>query len=298
MDQGHCYVDRESKKRLIEPVYFERTMNAVYGSRIGRWLANVASSYLIFSRFYGWLQRLPITKKKIVPFVRRYEVNAEECTKELSAYRSFDDFFTRKLRPEARPIVQDENIAVAPADGRYLIYKNVSEFGEFVVKSKKFSLENLLGRRKDLVEEYSQGAMVIIRLAPFDYHRFHFPFDCVPSQSQLISGKLHSVHPLAMRDYFVHFCENKRMLTVLDSKMFGKVLYLEIGAMNVGSIHNTFIPGKLYRKGEEKGFFSFGGSSIILLFRPNVITFDEDLVCNSRMGLETFCKVGQSLGFY
>lgn len=258
MDHSHCYVDRESKKRLIEPVYCEKTMNAIYGSKIGRWLADIVSSYAVFSRFYGWIQRLPVTRKKIVPFVRRYDVNAQECTKELSAYRSFDDFFTRKLRPESRPIAQEDNVAVAPADGRYLIYKNVSEFGEFVVKSKRFSLEKLLGRKEKLVKRYAQGAMVIIRLAPFDYHRFHFPFDCVPSQSQLISGKLHSVHPLAMRDYFVHFCENKRMLTVLNSKLFGEVLCLEIGAMNVGSIHNTFVPGKMYRKGDEKGFFLLG----------------------------------------
>ncbi|ANH78636.1 phosphatidylserine decarboxylase [Candidatus Chlamydia sanziniae] len=289
------YIDRITGERVTEPIFYEKTMMFLYNSKLGRWLAGFFSTHPIFSRIYGWVQKQSWTRGKIRPFVQQYNISEEESVKPVSAYTSFNDFFTRKLKRKARPIFPGDNVCITPADGRYLIYSNASEFDEFVIKSKRFSLSKLLGDNQ-LVKLYAQGSMVFIRLAPFDYHRFHFPCDCLPQQTRCINGSLFSVHPLAIKDNFILFCENKRTATLLETKGFGNILYLEVGAMNIGSITQTFSPNQSYCKGAEKGFFSFGGSTIILLFLPNVIRFDEDLLKNSRMGLETRCLMGQSLG--
>lgn len=289
------YIDRETRQRVVEPIYYEATMNFFYNSKIGKKLSIFLSKNSLFSRIYGWLQKRSWTKRQIVPFMERYKISEKELQKPVSAYTSFNDFFTRKLRPEARPISPGANVCNMPVDGRYLVYPNISDLDTFVIKSKYFSLSKLLGN-SCLVNQYAQGSMVIARLAPFDYHRFHFPCDCIPGSARLINGYLFSVHPMAIKDNFILFCENKRAITVLHSEVFGDVLCLEVGALNVGSIEQTFSPGIFYRKGEEKGFFAFGGSTVILLFLPKVIQFESDLLKNSRMGLETHCLMGQSLG--
>ncbi|ANG65991.1 phosphatidylserine decarboxylase [Chlamydia gallinacea] len=289
------YIDRLTNRKVIEPVCYEKTMSLLYNSKIGRWISRLLSRSPIFTRIYGWMQKQPWTRRKIVRFVNKHNICTEELKKPLSEYSSFNDFFTRELRPTARSIAPGKDVCIMPSDGFYLVYPNVAEFGEFVVKSKRFSLPKLL-RDDALVKKYDAGSMVFSRLALFNYHRFHFPADCIPGKARCINGYLFSVHPIAMKDNFIFFCENKRMITELRTELFGDVLYLEVGALSVGSIVQTFIPGKQYFKGDEKGFFEFGGSTIILLFQPNKIRFEADLLKNSRMGLETRCLMGQALG--
>ncbi|WP_201456405.1 phosphatidylserine decarboxylase [Chlamydia sp. 17-3921] len=289
------YIDRLTKERVVEPIFYEKTMRFLYNSKIGKVLSILLSRNPFFSRFYGWVQRRSWTRKQIAPFVARYKISEKELEQPITAYKSFNDFFIRKLILEARPVCPGDHVCITPVDGRYLVYPNIADFNTFVIKSKYFSLPKLLGDSQ-LVEQYALGSMVIARLAPFDYHRFHFPCDCIPEETRLINGHLFSVHPMAIKNNFILFCENKRAITVLRSEIFGKVLYLEVGALNVGSIEQTFSLGKPYRKGEEKGFFSFGGSTVILLFLPHSIRFEDDLLRNSRMGLETRCLMGQALG--
>ena len=138
--------------------------------------------------------------------------------------------------------------------------------------------------------------MAIIRLAPPDYHRFHFPFNCLPLPSSQIDGTLYSVNPIALKKDINILTKNKRERTQLNSKFFGQVQYIEIGATHVGTIHQTFIPNEAYAKGDEKGYFSFGGSCIVLLFEPHSIQFDQDLVEASQKNIETRCLMGQPLG--
>ncbi|ACZ32726.1 phosphatidylserine decarboxylase [Chlamydia pneumoniae LPCoLN] len=289
------YIDRITKKKVIEPIFYEKTMLFLYNSKLGKKLSVFLSTHPIFSRIYGWLQRCSWTRRQIRPFMNRYKISEKELTKPVADFTSFNDFFTRKLKPEARPIVGGKEVFITPVDGRYLVYPNVSEFDKFIVKSKAFSLPKLLGDH-ELTKLYAHGSIVFARLAPFDYHRFHFPCDCFPQKTRCVNGALFSVHPLAVKDNFILFCENKRTVTVLETEQFGNVLYLEVGAMNVGSIVQTFSPNQTYPKGDEKGFFAFGGSTVILLFLPNAIRFDNDLLKNSRMGFETRCLMGQSLG--
>ncbi|SYX09386.1 Phosphatidylserine decarboxylase proenzyme,phosphatidylserine decarboxylase,Na /alanine symporter,phosphatidylserine decarboxylase,Phosphatidylserine decarboxylase [Chlamydia poikilotherma] len=289
------YIDRLTNQRVAESVCYEKTMTFLYTSRLGKWVPTLLSRSPFLSRLYGWIQKRSWTRKKIPGFIKRNHICAKEFKKSIAEFSSFNDFFTRELRPEARPVAQGNNICVTPVDGAYLIYPNVSEFGEFVVKSKRFSLSKLLGDPK-LVEKYASGSVVFARLALFDYHRFHFPVDCLAGPTHNINGYLFSVHPMALKDNFNVFCENKRTLTELKTEAFGDVLYLEVGALNVGSIIQTYIPGEKYSKGDEKGFFEIGGSTVIVLFEPGFVQFDADLLKNSRMGLETRCLMGQSLG--
>ena len=224
----------------------------------------------------------------IAPFIRKYKVDASEFEKQ--NFNTFNDFFTRKLKKEARPIIQDSKKLVFPADARYLAYQKIDQIH---AKGKTFSLHELL-KDSDLAARYIGGSMLIARLCPVDYHRFHFPSDGVPSSAKLISGHLFSVSPLALKKRLSILWENKRMLTTFETENFGKIAYLEIGATNVGSIRQTYTPFKTVKKGDEKGFFEFGGSCVILLFEPDTIIFDSDLIQNTQNGLETYAKMGES----
>jgi len=218
-----------------------------------------------------------------------------ECLLPVKAFPSFHDFFIRKLKPEVRPIAKGESLAILPADGRYLVYSNINKIENFNVKGQKFDLLRLL-QNSDLFERYKHGSMVIARLCPTDYHRFHFPCECLPSKSTMINGPLYSVNPIALKQRATILTENKRMLTQLKTHYFGTILYIEIGATFVGSIQQTYTPEVLCKKGEEKGYFEFGGSCIILLFEPKSILFDQDLIHTSRKQIETKAHFGSSLG--
>lgn len=285
------YIDRKTGASGNEKIYGEKSLRFLYSSHLGLFFARLLASTPLFSHLYGWWQTLPISKGKIVPFVKKFNIDASEFEKPLDAFTSFNDFFIRKLKPEVRPLAKG---VILPADGRYLFYQNIATCDGFLVKGKKFSLEQLIGENK-LAENYRDGSMVLARLCPTDYHRFHFPCDCIPNKARLINGPLYSVNPLAVKRRIEILAENKRMITQLQTKEYGSLLFIEIGATNVGSIHQLYTPNKPYNKGEEKGFFSFGGSSIILLFQADRIKIDHQLLKNSSQSIETLCLFGQPL---
>jgi phosphatidylserine decarboxylase len=293
------YIDRTTGREAIEKVYGGNALAFLYGEDVlsrlfGAPLMHALSRYPIFSAFYGWWQARGWTRNKIAPFIDRYGVEEAEFLKGSSEYSSFNDFFTRKLKPEARPIDPRPNVAVIPADARYWFYQDISQAEGFVVKGEKFCLRTLL-QDPDLAERYACGSMAIARLCPSDYHRYHFPCEGIAGPTDLINGYLYSVNPIAIRKDLTIFTQNKRTLCRLDSPLFGQVLYIEIGATFVGSIHQTYMPG-LQPKGGEKGYFSFGASSLILLFEPGRIAFDRDLLGASSKGQEIRCLMGQSMG--
>jgi phosphatidylserine decarboxylase len=148
----------------------------------------------------------------------------------------------------------------------------------------------------DLAHEYQNGAYIIVRLCPADYHRFHFPVAGTAHSAQLIPGKYYSVSPIALEKLARVYCQNKRMLTQIDSDHFGKVLMLEVGATFVGGMEQTFTPEQRVEKGEEKGYFKFGGSTVILFFQEGMIEIDGDLLKNTERGLETAVKMGMRIG--
>ena len=182
-----------------------------------------------------------------------------------------------------------------PADGRHLAFQNVDETAGFYAKGQKFSLESFFGDPA-LAAEFAGGALLISRLCPVDYHRFHFPVAGTPGEPRLINGFLYSVSPIALRLNLAYLWENKRMITFVDSPAFGRVAVCEIGATMVGSILQTFVPGRAVVKGEEKGLFKFGGSCVVTIFQKGRIRLDADLVRHSAEGLEVYAKMGDRLG--
>ena len=199
------------------------------------------------------------------------------------------------LQHEARPIAPGENVAVLPADGRHLVFPDVSRSEGFYVKGSTFTLAELLGDSA-LAERFKGGAMLISRLCPTDYHRFHFPVSGVPSQARLVKGSLYSVSPIALRRNIRYLVENKRFVTLIETKEFGTVAMLEVGATNVGSIIQDYEAGKEVAKGREKGMFAFGGSCVITLFQAGRVRFEEDLVSQSASFVETYARMGDRLG--
>lgn len=289
-------IDRSTSNKEIEKVYGEKALAFLYSDHF---LSNIflvlISKLPFFSMFYGFLQKRKYSKSKISPFIKKYDINTAEFEKKVDQFTSFNDFFIRKLKEGVRPSSKSEDIAALPSDARYMVFQDINTVDGFYVKGKKFTLNDFL-QDDTLANKYREGSMVIARLCPTDYHRFHFPVDCTVKSSKKINGYLYSVNPIAIRKNIEIYAENKREITVLETEKFGTVLYIEVGATNVGSIHRSFDVGSHYKKGEEKGYFSLGGSSVILLFEKNKIIFDEDLIANSMQKIETKALLGQSLG--
>lgn len=292
-------IDRLTGKKEIEEVYGGKYILLFYGksfvSRLLTLLLSPICKFSFFSKYYGYLQKKSKSKQKIKPFVEKYRLDAREFEKSLEEFSSFNDFFIRKLKKNARPIVADSSIATMPADGRYLVFDRVKECDYFYVKGKRFALDTFL-ESKELAKTYEEGSMVLVRLCPTDYHRFHFPFDCKPTTPKLINGTLYSVNPIALKRRLGILTENKRYISELKTEAFGDVLFAEIGATNVGTVHQTYPYNGSCKKGEEKGYFSFGGSALALLFKKGSIVFDKDLLNATREGLEVKGLFGQSLG--
>jgi len=294
------FVDRTSKKTKQEKVYGGAFLDLLYGNgMLSKWfspfLRYIVAQWRWMSCFYGWLQKTRLSRCKIVPFIEKFHVDPREFLEPVNSFKSFNDFFIRRLKETARPIATGYDIAIVPADGRCLVFENIENSDGFLIKGVKFCLEEFLVDRV-LCEQYKHGAMAIIRLCPSDYHRFHFPSNCLPQAARPIDGALYSVNPVALKKDIAILTKNKREITVLLTKTFGQILYVEIGATYVGSIYQTFIPNEFYAKGDEKGYFSFGGSCIVLFFEPGRIQFDQDLLDASRKNMEMRCLMGQSLG--
>lgn len=294
------YIDRIKKTEEIEKIYGHVFIELLYGNNFfSRFLYKTVlplfAKVSFLSKLNGWYQASRFSRRKIKPFIHSFHVDTQEFLEPVSSFDSFNDFFIRKLKPESRPMALGNDIAVLPADGRYLVFPDVLKSVGFFIKGQKFNLDSLIGN-DTIAHKYHRGSMVIARLCPVDYHRFHFPCDGVPDHPKLINGYLYSVNPIALKRNIDILTENKRILTQYHTKNFGTILYIEIGATYVGSIHQTFMPNVPHVKGDEKGYFAFGGSCVIMLFEPFRIEFDQDLLDASARHIEVRGHLGQSLG--
>ena len=289
------YFHRAKQVVETEKVYGENWVRWTYESKGGSLLLHALAKRHIASWYYGWRMNRPSSANKVLPFIVEYDLNVDEFAKSAFVFKTFNDFFYRALKPGARPIADGDRVAVLPADGRHLALQNVDAAAGFYVKGQRFDLTSFLGDA-ELARKFAGGAMVISRLCPVDYHRFHFPVAGLPGEPRLINGFLYSVSPIALRRKLDYLWQNKRMVTLVESPVFGQVAVCEIGATMVGSIFQSFLPGRAVAKGEEKGLFKFGGSCVITLFQPGRIKFDADLVKHGAEGLEVYARMGESLG--
>lgn len=277
-----------------EQIYGEGFLRWAYGHPLGALALAALIKRPFFSAWYGRRMSTPRSAARIGPFIAQYGLDVDEFADAPALFRSFNEFFFRKLKPEARPMDPDETSVVFPADGRHLGFAKASAIDSVFVKGQQFDLEQMLGDPV-LAARYADGALVLSRLCPVDYHRFHFPVAGTAGAPRLINGPLFSVSPLALRKRLSYLWENKRVVTPLDSPRFGRVLLVEIGATCVGSIHQTFHPGEAVAKGAEKGYFAFGGSSTITLFEAGAVQLEADLLDYSSRQTELYARMGSRM---
>lgn len=289
------YIDRKSGNIQIENPPGENFLKFLYHNPLGKLPLSFLVKRKFLTEIYGKKMRDEKSKSKILPFVKEYNINMEESIKSVEEFNSFNDFFIRKLKSGAREIDTAEDVLVSPADGKILLFNDIKELSKFFVKGNEFTLSEFL-QDESLVEKFKNGTMAIIRLAPVDYHRFHFPASGFIGETRKISGYYYSVSPIAIRNNFKIFCENKREYSILKSENFGDILLSEIGATMVGGIVQSYTANSSVKKGEEKGYFFFGGSSCILLFEKDKVLFDSDIVENSSKGIETKIYMGERIG--
>jgi phosphatidylserine decarboxylase len=287
------YYERECGLIKTEKVAGEEYLVWLYHNPIGEATLWALAKRKLVSSIYGNMMDRISSVKKIEPFIEDFDIDMSIAQKQ--EFNNFNDFFTRKLKPDARPVNPGSNIVVSPADGKILAYTDISS-SDFIIKGYRFDVSSFLDN-PDLAQRYDDGSLLIIRLAPVDYHRFHFPVSGKLSPNEKIEGDYYSVNPIALRKKAEIFCLNKREYTVLSNPLFGDVIMAEVGATMVGSIEQTF-GGSYADKGEEKGYFRFGGSTVVLLFEKSKIRIDEDLLINTSRGYETSVKMGERIGMY
>jgi len=239
----------------------------------------------------------PATRKRIAPFVEDFQLDASEFVKSIGEFLHFNDFFSRELKPESRPIDSSPETVVFPADGRHLGFQDLSMTESVFVKGQRFDL-NQLFLDHSLAERYQNGSAVLSRLCPTDYHRFHFATEGTPALPKLAQGPLYSVSPLALRQHLSYLWQNKRMITQLETENLGLVTIVEFGATNVGSIHQTFQAEMPVSKGQEKGYFSFGGSATMTFFEPNQVRLMPDLIEHSLAARELYGRMGDVMAIH
>ncbi len=289
------FYDRYSRQTKTEKIFGERWLRLAYENPAGRLAVWLLIRRRLFSLYYGRRMNAPGSDMLIYKFVEDYGVDVSEFAKSPFDFKTFNEFFHRALRPESRPIAQGAGVAVFPADGRHLAFPDVEQANGFYVKGAKFTLGELLGDER-LAARFARGCMLISRLCPSDYHRFHFPVSGIPSEARLVRGNLYSVNPIALRRNIQYLVRNKRFITLIEAPEFGTVAMIEVGATNVGSIVQSFQPGQAALKGAEKGMFAFGGSCVITLFLEGRIVFDPDIVAQSASCIETYARMGDHLG--
>lgn len=277
-----------------EDVYGEGFLRWAYGHPLGRLSVAIAVKRLWFSRWYGWRMDQPKSRAMVGPFIERYGVDPGEFADPVESYGSFNEFFYRRLKPEARPVDADPSTAVFPADGRHLAVEKVDTADRFYIKGQSFDLTKFVGDAA-LARDFAGGSMLISRLCPVDYHRYHFPVSGEAGAVQILEGTLRSVSPLALRRQLSILWENRRARTLVNSPEFGKVLVMEVGATCVGGMHSTFDPGEV-EKGGHKGYFSFGGSCVTTIFKKGAIRLDADLLEQAAQGREVYAKMGERCG--
>jgi len=292
------YYNRVTQKVENEKVYGGDYLSWAYRNRLGFFLTDQFFSKRWLSRIFGAIENSSFSRLKIPDFVSRYGINMEDY--EDTSYSCFNDFFIRRFKPGKRNFSNSSREFGAGAEARYLVFTDLKLQQRFQVKGIEIDLPELLGS-PELASEFEGGSLILARLCPVDYHRFHFPFSGLLTHHSRVPGVLHSVNPVAIETAPRVFLENERQVAIIEHPKFGRSAMIEVGALGVGKIvqsaysERTPLPFK-FEMGQEKGYFLFGGSTVIWLLKKEKIKLSDDLIQNSAKGLETWVPLGQKLG--
>ena len=276
---------RNSKETIITES--NKTLSFFYDNFFGRLLLKIIITKPI-SNLIALYMNSGISKYKIKKFVDKNNINTFEY--EYKNYKSYNEFFTRKVIPYKRPINARSDVLISPCDGKVLVYK-INEDLTLKIKDSYYSIDTLVDN--NIVNEYIDGYAFVFRLSTDNYHRYCYIDSGEKSKNYKIKGKFHTVQPLSLKKYNF-FKTNSREYSILNTKHFGKVIQVEVGALGVGRIKNNHEEYK-FKKGEEKGYFEFGGSTIVLLVKKNTVTVDKDILENSSLNIETIVKYGEKV---
>lgn len=275
------------RERVVQPAP-KRSLRFLYGTRFGGFLLKILTRRWI-SRLAGTFLDGRLSKGLIKGYIRRHRIRSEDYLPE--KYKSFNAFFTRKIKPELRPFDVRSNALCAPCDGKLTAFP-VTEEGEFTVKGFAYTAKSLIGDEA-LARRFYGGVCLVFRLCVEDYHRYRFFDGGSAENSVFIRGRLHTVQPAALEKRRV-FTENCREYTLLHTRNFGDAVQVEVGALMVGRIVNLHV--RQFERGDEKGRFEFGGSTVIVLLQKGAAQIDEDITQNSAQGFETAVKCGEKIG--
>ena len=267
----------------------DKLLAALYGHAAGRLLLKPLTAPCV-SRLAGRLLSTKASCALIDPFIRRNRIDMTQF--EDADYASYNEFFSRKIRPEARPVDMDPQHLISPCDSKLTVLP-VTKDGRFTLKHTVYTVSSLL-KNDALAGAYEGGYVLIFRLTVDDYHRYCYAADGEKTENTFIPGALHTVNPIA-NDVYPIYVQNSREYSLLRTDTFGDVLMMEVGALLVGKIVNHHEASSV-RRGQEKGYFQFGGSTVVLLLEKDRVQLDEDIITNSRENCKTIVKMGEKIG--
>ena len=266
------------------------SLRFLYNTAVGRMLLRPLICKPI-SSVAGWFMDRRVSALFVKGFIKSNGIDMSDY--EDRKFRSFNDFFTRGLKDGGRPVSDGEDDFISPADARLSVY-DITPERYFTVKGVDYTIADLL-ENKELAERFDGGKCHIFRLAVDNYHRYGWCADGKAEAPVRIKGKYHTVQPIAMRRFPI-FRENMREYTVVETKKFGTVVQIEVGALMVGRIVNNDKNGGTAQKGHEKGKFEFGGSTVVVLLEKDKVNLDEEFITNTQNDLETNVKYGEKIG--
>ena len=292
------YFNRELDKLETEKVYGDKAVSWLYESASGRALTNILIRKPL-SQVYGALQSSSFTERKVKPFIKNFDINMEEYKTEEgrdqnSPFGSFNNFFIREFKEGAIEFIADEKVMPAFCEARYFGHESLNQEVTIPVKGKNWLASDLLANKK-WDETFRDGPCLLARLCPVDYHRFHFPVSGNFLDDYRISGLLHSVNPLALAKVPEIFSVNERHVSILETPDFGKLAYIEVGAICVGKIIQSRELKGSFKRGEEKGYFLFGGSTVIVLGEKGAWKPDPIILDHTSKGIEVYQKLGSPI---
>ena len=242
------------------------------------------------SRAAGRVLSSPVSRPLIAPFTRKHGIDLTDYAEE--DYSCFNDFFCRRIRPERRPLPADPAELMAPCDGLLSAYR-ITDGMVLPIKQSRYSVSELLGMDA-AARRFRDGVCLVFRLCVDNYHRYCYIDDGQKGPNVFLPGVLHTVRPIALESVPV-FVRNCREYTIMETARFGTVAQIEVGALLVGRIDNHDGAGPI-RRGEEKGRFLYGGSTVVLLLEKDRVALDEALFTATANGIETPVVMGQVLG--
>ena len=297
MDKQHeiWVFDRRRQAMVREIVLGDRFLKLAYLSPLRgacQWLLFRMS---LLTRLLGCFFDSRLSRCRIRPTIEALQIDMGDFEGSPETYRSFNEFFYRRLKPGARPFDAAPGRLVSPADARLTVFPNLEHGLCVPIKGRSFTVAELLRISPAEAARFTGGILMVFRLCPIDYHRYHFPAAGRVLRRWRIDGRLDSVNPVSLQLGLPVFQENTREVALLELEGFGQAAYVEVGAFGVAGMVTTHAD-ECFGKMDEKGYFKFGGSTVVLVFEPGRLAVDEDLLARSREGVETLVRAGEGIG--